>query len=61
MFDGTIRHEQAVFEIKILSMPPCARNFLFNQERVFRMNPLKGKVQARFRGSAVLEDSKRLC
>ena len=58
MFDGTIRHQQAIFMFKILSILRRALDGLFHEGRVFRMNPLEKKFHSRFRCSVVLEDSK---
>src|SRR5258705_4291445 len=58
IFDGTIRHQQALLKIKILPVPRRANDCLFHQGRVFRMNPLENKFHGGFRRSIVLEDSK---
>jgi len=58
MFHGTIRHHQAMFTLKILSIPGRALKGLLNQDRVFGMNPLENKLHGWHRGSVVLEDSK---
>src|ERR1700674_2572632 len=58
MFDRTIRHHQAIFMLKILSILRSTLNGLFHRGRVFRMNPLEDQFDGRFRRSVVLEDSK---
>src|SRR2546426_10000896 len=58
MFDGTIRHQQAIFMFKILSILRRAFYWLFHERRIFRTNPLENKFNRRYRGSVVLEDSK---
>src|ERR1700733_1424955 len=58
VFDGTIRHQQAMFKIKILPMLRRPFDCLLHEPRVFRMNPLENKFYAGFRRSVVLEDSK---
>src|SRR2546427_1159839 len=58
MFDGTIRHQQAIFMFKILPILRRAFYCLFHERRIFRMNPLENKFNRRYRGSVVLEDSK---
>src|SRR5882762_9842752 len=58
MFDGTIRHQQSVFKIKVLSILGRALDYLFHKGCVFRMEPLESKFHGRFRSSVVLEDSK---
>src|SRR6266436_4752328 len=57
MFDGTIRHQQAMLKIKILSILRSAPDGLSHKSCVFRMNPLEDLFDARFHGSVVLEDS----
>ena len=56
--DGTIRHQQPIFKIKILPILRRALDCLFHEGRVFRMNPLENKFNGRFRRSVVLKDSK---
>ena len=58
MGDGTIRHQQSMFNIKILALVRRVLDGLFHEGRVFRMNPLENKVHGRCRGSVVLEDVK---
>src|SRR5579862_7155957 len=58
MFDRTIRHQQAIFMLKILFILRRALNGLFHRGRVLRMNPLEDQVDGGCRGSVVLEDSK---
>ncbi len=58
MLDGAIRHQQSMLEIKILPIPRHARDRLFHQGRILRMNPLENALHGRFRRSVVLEDSK---
>ena len=58
IFDGTIRHHQATFILKILPILRRALNGLFHKGRVFRMNPLENKLHGRYRRLVVLEDSK---
>src|SRR5216684_2340487 len=58
MFDRTIRHHQAIFMLKILSILRSTLNGLCHQGRVVRMNPLEDTFDGRYRRSVVLEDSK---
>src|ERR1700676_4827393 len=58
IFDGTIRHHQAIFMLKILPVLRRTLNRLLHQGRVVRMNPLEDKFDGRFRRSVVSEDSK---
>jgi hypothetical protein len=58
IFDGTIRHHQAIFMIKILPVLRRAFDCLVHERRVFRMNPLEDQIYGWFRCSVVLEDSK---
>src|SRR5690349_10657709 len=58
MFDRAIRHQQAMFKIKILSVLRRTFDGLSHEGRVFRMNPLENKFRGRFRRSVILEDSK---
>src|SRR6266436_1976607 len=58
MFDGTIRHQQAMFKIKILPILRRSPDGLSHEGCVFRMNSLEYKFHGRFRQSIVLEDSK---
>src|SRR6266478_3160348 len=60
MLDETIRHQQAVFKIKIFPILRRAVDYLFHKGHVFRMKTLKRKLNRRFRRSVVLEDSKGL-
>ncbi len=60
IFDGTIRHHQAIFMIKILPILGRALDGLFHEGRVFRVNPLENEFHGRFRHSVVLEDAKGL-
>src|SRR6266852_6664863 len=41
IFDGAIRHQQAMFKIKIPPVPRRALDDLFPEDRVFRMNSLE--------------------
>src|SRR5580700_6660525 len=58
MFDGAIRHQQAMFKFKILPIPRRAFDCLSHEGGVFRMNPLENELHSRCRVSVVLEDSK---
>jgi hypothetical protein len=58
MFDRTIRHHQAIFKVKIISILRRALDDLFHKDRVFRMNSLEDKFGGWFRRSVVLKDSK---
>src|SRR5882762_3577246 len=58
IFDGTIRHQQTMFKIKILPTLRRAPDGLSHEGCVFRMNPLDDLFHARFHRSVVLEDSK---
>jgi hypothetical protein len=58
MLDGTIRHQQAIFMVKILPILRRAFDCLLHERRVFWMNPLEDQFHGRCRGSVVLEDSK---
>src|ERR1700731_486567 len=60
IFDGTIRHHQAIFMLKILPILRRALDGLLHERRIFRMNPLENKFHGRFRRSVILEDSKGL-
>src|SRR5205809_6908699 len=57
MFDGTIRHQQSIFKIKILSILRRALDCLFHLGRVFGMNTLEDIFHGWCRGSVVLKDS----
>jgi hypothetical protein len=59
IFEGTIRHQQATFMVKIFAILRRALDYLFHQGRVFRMNPLESKLHGWLRRSVVSEDSKR--
>ena len=58
IFDGAIRHHQAIFMVEILPILRRALDGLLHEGRIFRMNPLEGKFGGRYRRSVVLEDSK---
>ena len=60
IFDGIVRHQQSIFMIKIPAILRRTFDGLFHEGHVFRMNPLEGKFDGRFRRSVVLEDSKGL-
>src|SRR5882762_4011907 len=57
IFDGAIRHHQAIFMLKILPILRRTLDGLFHLGRVFRMNTLEHTFHGRCRGSVVLEDS----
>ena len=57
-FDGAIRHQQAMFKIKIFPILRRPIDGLLHESCVFRMNPLENKFHGRFRCSVVLENSK---
>ncbi len=57
MFDGTIRHHQATFMLKIRPILRRAVDRLSHQGRVFLMNPLENEFHGRLRRSVVLENS----
>src|ERR1700676_2681627 len=58
MFDRTIRHNQAIFMLKVLSILRRTLDGLSHQGHVFRMDPLENKFDVGYRRSVVLEDSK---
>src|SRR6266853_991798 len=58
IFYGTIRHQQAMFKIKIAPILQSTLNCLLRGSRVFRMNPLDDKFDGRYRRLVILEDSK---
>src|SRR2546426_1002975 len=58
ILDGTVRHRQATFKIKILPFLRRTLNDPFHKGGVFRMNPLEDEVHGRYRRSVVLEDTK---
>src|SRR5258706_5109362 len=60
MFDGTIRHPQTIFMLKILAILRRAFDRLFHEGRVLRMNPLEDKFHGRSRRRVILKDSKGL-
>ncbi len=60
VFDGPIRHQHTVLEIKILPILRGALDCLLYQRSVFRVNPLKNELHGRScRCLLVLEDAKR--
>jgi hypothetical protein len=58
VFDGAIRHHQAIFMLKILPILRRSLNRLFHQGCVVRMNPLEDKFEGWYRRSVVLKDPK---
>jgi hypothetical protein len=58
VFDGAIRHHQAIFMPKILSILGRAFNCLSHRGRIFRMNPLVDKFHGCYGRSVVSKDSK---
>src|SRR5271157_2255908 len=60
MFDGIIRHQQAIFLLKVLSILLRPLDCKLHESCVFRMNPLENKLYGRFRRWVGLEDSKSL-
>src|ERR1700730_4806235 len=57
IFDGAIRHHQAVFMLKILSILRRTLDCLFHLGRVFRMNTLDQTFHRRCRVSVELENT----
>jgi glutamine synthetase type III len=57
IFDGTIRHQQAIFMLKVRPILRHALDCLFHERPVFGMNPSENKFHGRFCRSVVLEDS----
>ena len=49
-----------MFEIKIVPILGCTRNYLFKVERVFRVSQLEGEFNGWFCRSLALEDSVHL-
>src|SRR5882757_6829540 len=58
IFEGTVRHQQTIFMLKILTILRRALDGLFHEGRVFRINPFEKKLHGRFRRLLVLEDLK---
>src|SRR5882724_11025463 len=58
ILDGTIRHQQAIFVLKILSVLGALDRLLYGGS-IFRMNPLEDELQSRLRPAVILEDAKR--
>src|ERR1700704_5294611 len=58
IFDGAIRHDQAIFMIKSLPIVPRALDCLFHSGHVVWMNQLENKLHGTFRGFVILENSK---
>jgi hypothetical protein len=59
MPDGTVRHHQAIFMVKVFPIMRRTLECLFHESRVLRMNPLEQTLHGRYGRSVVLEDSKR--
>jgi hypothetical protein len=58
IFDGTIRHQQAIFMLKVFPILRRALEGLLHEGGVFGINPLEKELNGRFRRLIVLEDLK---
>jgi hypothetical protein len=58
MLDGTIRHQQSMFELMIIPILHRMLDELLHEGGVFRMDPLEDESHGRLRRSVVFEDSK---